>query len=679
MRLLTRLLFSLAFLLAAVSSWADSYLIDGIYYNIISPQERLCEVTHNPMEKDQVHPDGTAYSGIVKVPQHIDIDGTDYTVAQVGKNAFAMCEALTYVILPDSMTVINDYAFYGCINVTSVNIPQTVQIIGEFAFRDCYYLSPIELPASLHTIGNSAFSYCTSLASICLPEKVKSIPNYLFHGCTLLQSVGMPSQLRSIGQNAFAECSMLTTIDLPEGITTIGRSAFADCAELTTISIPSTVTELGSYAFRDCVSLQEVSLPASVLTIGDYTFSGCESLVELQLAQGLRSVGAYAFSYCYELCLDSLPNAVTEIGDYAFCECLSLRDFSLPRGITTVGEGTFADCESLETVVIPSRVTTIGTEAFARCTSLTDVYNYSVFPQPIDEATFDVHPTLHVVENHGYRYAAEPVWQDCQIIEDLPYVRVNEIRMWQDTCRCECADVLMARAECLPANALYSALTWSSSDPNIIFIDSHTGQFVGVRQGTAVITARATDDSGTTASAIIVVGNGESAAPQPTRQCDTPTIAFRDGQLHFDCATFGAEYHCSIKDLDTADDLISSATLPLSGTLQIAVYATAPDYQPSTTAYATLHWLHSVPSSDDTLPVVFDASRRAICCTVTNQILSVEGLQPREAVSLYTLSGALIASHTATSAGTIQADLTDYRGQLIIIRVADDSIRLLVR
>ena len=93
---------------------------------------------------------------------------------------------LTSVIIPTSVTVIEEQALRGC-TLTSVSFPASLTRIGIQAFYGCKGLTSISLPANLTTI-DAAFSCCTGLTSISLPASLTYIGSYTFHGCTGLTS-----------------------------------------------------------------------------------------------------------------------------------------------------------------------------------------------------------------------------------------------------------------------------------------------------------------------------------------------------------------------------------------------------------------------------------------------------------------------------------------------------------
>jgi hypothetical protein len=91
-----------------------------------------------------------------------------------------------------------------------------LQNIGSYAFMGCNNLSFIIIPESLTNIEECAFQGCYNLEQInFLNTKISSIPNKLFQGCSKLESLVLPSTITSISTNAFDDCINLKRIIIP--------------------------------------------------------------------------------------------------------------------------------------------------------------------------------------------------------------------------------------------------------------------------------------------------------------------------------------------------------------------------------------------------------------------------------------------------------------------------------
>ncbi len=95
-------------------------------------------------------------------------------------SAFAYCDSLASITIPESVTAIEIGAFANCLSLES---SQSLTVIGEFAFQGC--------------------SYCSSLEGITIPQSVMAIGDYAFAECKSLQNITIPESLREDGQRAF--------------------------------------------------------------------------------------------------------------------------------------------------------------------------------------------------------------------------------------------------------------------------------------------------------------------------------------------------------------------------------------------------------------------------------------------------------------------------------------------
>jgi len=145
------------------------------------------------------------------------------------------------IIIPDSVTSIEQNAFMDCTSLTSVTIPDSVTSIEPYAFVNCSSLSSVTIPNSVTSIVYGNFSGCTSLASVTIPDSVTSIGRFAFSGCTSLASVTIPNSVTSIGQGAFSNCTSLTSVTIPNSVQEIWADAFTGCTSLASVTFQGTI------------------------------------------------------------------------------------------------------------------------------------------------------------------------------------------------------------------------------------------------------------------------------------------------------------------------------------------------------------------------------------------------------------------------------------------------------
>ena len=105
-------LFTALQLLCATVATAHHFQVDGIYYNILSEEEKTVEVTYRGNYSDSY---SNEYTGSVVIPESVTYNGATYSVTSIGKEAFSGCIWLRSITIPNSVTSIGEFAFHGCI------------------------------------------------------------------------------------------------------------------------------------------------------------------------------------------------------------------------------------------------------------------------------------------------------------------------------------------------------------------------------------------------------------------------------------------------------------------------------------------------------------------------------------------------------------------------------------
>lgn len=315
-----------------------------------------------------------------------DITIPDRT-ASIGYQAFADCDILRTVSLQNGASTIlkiDKEAFLNCKNLLYVNIPGRAVEIGDKAFSGCIKMYDLWIEPSINslTIGECAFEYCSELKEVSFPERVTSIGAEAFADCYNLQKVEIENSLYNrrtltLGDCAFIGCINLTGMDIPSRVTRIGVSCFQGCTKFKRIYFGESLNlslEIGERAFYN-TGLIRIYIPFRTRKIGNRAFAECSELTEVDFAEGVNSIniGSNAFYNCKKLVSVTIPNTVSTLGAGAFGNCTALSEITLWADFTEISNDLFNGCSALEKVAIYGKITKIGNCAFSQCTSLTNI------------------------------------------------------------------------------------------------------------------------------------------------------------------------------------------------------------------------------------------------------------------------------------------------------------------
>lgn len=284
-----------------------------------------------------------------------------FTDSVICRYMFNDINCLKKVILPSSVTSMEEHAFDDCNGLISVEIPSSVVFIPTYAFAYCSSLSNVKLNQGLKSIGYNAFYSCEALTEITLPEGLTSIGNNAFSYCSLT-SIEVPSSVTNIGNSAFSYCEALTSATIKANLTTLPQSTFYGCSALTTVELPASMVTIGSSAFEDCSSLTDSSIFANVTTLMSSSLAGC-GFTSFDLTG--KTVESSVFNNCANLQSVMLPEGMTELPTSIFYGCSSLQTVTLPSTLEYIGYSSFEN-SGLTEIEIPASVTSIGQYAFER-------------------------------------------------------------------------------------------------------------------------------------------------------------------------------------------------------------------------------------------------------------------------------------------------------------------------
>ncbi len=333
----------------------------------------------------------------VTIPATFEYYGYTCRVTGIGAYAFAGCESLRSIEIPEGVTNIGVRAFEKCSNLSEVivNREEPITDVDETAFWNID-LSLVRLIVPQGTerayaeddfwgkfyienlYKNNKIYYTSSTGEVVEPRNPDAFGEVKIISNTYNEEEGQGvivfnKDIAEIGEYAFSECGNLASIEIPESVTSIGEYAFGGCTDLSSIEIPESVISIGDYAFGDCTSLKFVEIPESVTSIGYGTFSGCTSLKFVEISESVTSIGDFAFEGCESLSAIEIPENVTSIGSLAFAGCIGLVTIQIPNSVEEIGPEAFEECSNLLSVKIGEGVKYIRYRAFAGCSSLTSI------------------------------------------------------------------------------------------------------------------------------------------------------------------------------------------------------------------------------------------------------------------------------------------------------------------
>ncbi len=140
-------------------------------------------------------------------------------VTQIPEGAFQHCTALEKASLL-GVERVGFHGFYGC---TSLAFPTfgRLRAIGSFAFADCNAITTLDLPDGLVSLGFCAFQTCAALRTARIPATVREMEEYLFDRCEKLKHITLAEECRELFYETQGEAFSLSHTGIPDSLSIV--------------------------------------------------------------------------------------------------------------------------------------------------------------------------------------------------------------------------------------------------------------------------------------------------------------------------------------------------------------------------------------------------------------------------------------------------------------------------
>lgn len=355
-----------------------TYALKNVSYNEIikMPAEEIETLTIPSTYKGKpvtaIDPWSIQFGSAIQIKEIVLPD----TLKEIGR---IHTDSLEKIVIPDSVTVIHEIAFASERHLKSVTIGSGVRTIERSAFSDCTALTDLVVPDTVTEIQDMVF-YGSGLVNLELPKGPVTFYGSPLDGAEHLETLTMSFPTRWF--NRFHEdtqewdewdiennridlnyicgndLTSLRELTLKSGYA--GYTSSSYFPSLRTVTLLDDVTEVAPVAFSYNEVLENVTIGKGVTALGDRTFFECNNI---------KNVTLHGFTFpnlnYHEprpgeenppketlTLADLFPKTMPESGKTA--EDITL---TIGEGVTSVPQGAFDGFSRLKAIAIPASLT----------------------------------------------------------------------------------------------------------------------------------------------------------------------------------------------------------------------------------------------------------------------------------------------------------------------------------
>lgn len=360
----------------------------------------------------------------------------------------------------------------------------------------------------------------------------------------------------------------------------------------------------------------------------DKTLTIPETVIYNERTYPVTKIGTNAFRDSYIKFIE-LPNSINKLGSNSFQDS-NIEEITIPEGVTEIPGTSFSGCLKLKKVSLPEGLKEIRSHSFDGCKLLTEV----TIPESIT-----------VLEG----------FTNCSGLTSITIPKnVTSVYFYG------CENLLKIYSYIMePRDLTYpsTAFTKNSYYSGTLYVPKGTVDKYKSREGWKSFTWI------------------EEMSGADDKKCATPTISYQFSQLSFSSETEGATFVTNITDADIKTHY--DASIYLTATYNISVYATKAGYENSDVATATLSWLDGELETDISGGAA-NVRAKAVLIQSNGSTLSIAGLNEGTAISVYDLSGKMVGS-TISASETTNISTSLRPGDIGLVKIGNKTIKIIIK